>query len=64
MNHTLCLNKCGISSHVSRGVNKIRVAGENVKVGGGRYLRDAHAKRHSRYSADALRYTLVLLVHI
>ena len=30
---------------------KIRVAGGNVKVGSGRYLRDAHAKRHSRYNA-------------
>ena len=29
---------------------RIRVASENVKVGGGRYLRDAHGK-HSRYDA-------------
>ena len=38
-----CVNK----NHTIR----IIVAGGNVKVGGGRYLIGAHAKRHSRYNA-------------
>ena len=39
---------------------RIRVAGGDVKIGGGRYLRDALAKRHSRRSAVLLYSSIIV----